>query len=64
MSLLHAHTHRSRTLTRMIKLSRDPNLFALVEEHVMTNLNKNDEQYNYVLWKDGSDVTEIRYSEG
>lgn len=48
----------------MIKLSRDPNLFALVEEHVMTNLNKNDEQYNYVLWKDGSDVTEIRYSEG
>lgn len=43
---------------------KDPSLFALVEEFVMTTLNQGDEQYSYVLWKDGSDVTEIRYSAG
>ena len=42
----------------------DPNLFRLVEELIMEDINKGDSEYQYVLWKNGSDITHIKYDEG
>ena len=41
----------------------DPNLFALVED-LMTAINEGDDEYQYVMWKNGSDITHIKYDEG
>ena len=42
----------------------DPKLFSLVED-IMTVINKgDDDEYQYVLWKNGSDITHIKYEEG
>ena len=41
----------------------DPKLFDLVED-LMTVINQGDNEYQYVLWKNGSDITHIKYEEG
>ena len=41
----------------------DPKLFDLVED-LMTVINRGDNEYQYVLWKNGSDITHIKYEEG
>ena len=41
----------------------DPDLFDLVED-LMTVINQGDNEYQYVLWKNGSDITHIKYEEG
>jgi hypothetical protein len=41
----------------------DPNLFELVED-IVTVINAEDSEYQYVLWKNGSDITHIKYGEG
>ena len=38
-------------------------MFALVE-NLMADINKGDNEYEYVLWKNGSDITHIKYEEG
>lgn len=41
----------------------DPNLFSLVED-LMAVINEGDDEYQYVLWKNGSDITHIKYAKG
>ena len=53
--------NRRKSIYRTIT---DPNLFELVEELIMGEINKDDSEYQYVLWKNGSDITHIKYDEG
>ena len=54
-------TNRRKSMYRTIT---DPNLFRLVEDLIMGEINEGDAEYQYVLWKNGSDITHIKYDEG
>jgi hypothetical protein len=53
-------TDRRKSLYRTIV---DPALFSLVED-LMKTISEGDDEYQYVLWKNGSDITHIKYEEG
>ncbi|KAL3784152.1 hypothetical protein ACHAWO_006366 [Cyclotella atomus] len=53
-------TDRRKSVYRTIV---DPALFNLVED-LMKTINEGDDEYHYVLWKNGSDITHIKYEEG
>lgn len=53
-------TDRRKSVYRTIV---DPALFNLVEDRMKT-INEGDDEYYYVLWKNGSDITHIKYEEG
>ena len=53
--------NRRKSIYRTIT---DSNLFRLVEDLIMGEINKDDDEYQYVLWKNGSDITHIKYDEG
>ena len=50
---------RRRSVYRAIV---DEKLFGLVED-LMTVVNQGDDQYQYILWKKGSNITHIKYEE-